>query len=45
MQNSPCGGGGGGVRGLLPAQSLDDQILHFCVIRGYHVQHLITQIL
>ena len=38
VQNSPWGEGG-----LYPAQGLENYILHFCVIWGYDVQHLITQ--
>ena len=33
----------GGKWGLQPAGGLENYILHFSVIWGYHVQHLITQ--
>ena len=32
-----------GEVGLRPSQGLENYILHFCVIWGYRVQHLITQ--
>ena len=33
----------GGKWGLKPERGLENYILHFSVIWGYHVHHLITQ--